>query len=159
VDAARTREGLQNPGRKHSGRRVIARLGWSAALAYMAFIFYLSSIPGEQLPLPAFFLSDKIAHFLAYAGLGTLIALRAGLTDLAKGNKVIVWTKGGWIGPAVGIGYGLFDEFHQLLTPHRSFDLKDWAVDIAGVLIGFWVARKWDERRVQRTRHRKPGTP
>ena len=136
--------------RKHTGRRVIARLGWCAALVYMGVIFFLSSIPGEDLPLPQFFMSDKIAHFLTYTILGVLIAFRSGLTDLAKGRRVTAWTKGGWIAPMVGILYGLFDEFHQLLTPHRTFDLKDWATDIAGVLIGFWLARKWDSARQSR---------
>ena len=136
--------------RKHTGRRVFARLGWSAALLYMGVIFYLSSIPGEQLPLPQFFMSDKIAHFIAYTGLGIVIALRAGLTDLARGRTVKAWTKPGWVGPAVGISYGLFDEFHQLFTPHRTFDLKDWATDIVGVLLGYWLARTWDKRRQAR---------
>jgi VanZ family protein len=132
---------------KHRGRRVIARLGWSAALIYMGIIFYLSSLPGEQLPLPHFYLSDKVFHFLAYLGLGILIALRTGLTDLALGKPAQAWTKPGWIGPAVGIIYGLFDEVHQLFTPHRTFDLKDWVMDIVGVLLGFWLARVWDKRR------------
>jgi VanZ family protein len=132
---------------KHRGRRVIARLGWVVPLAYMAFIYVLSSIPGEDLPLPVFFMVDKLAHFITYTGLGILIAFRSGLTDLVKGRRVQEWTKGGWIAPLVGIVYGLFDEFHQLFTPHRTFDLKDWAMDIAGVLFGFWLARRWDERR------------
>jgi len=136
-----------NATRKHTGKRILSRLGWFAALLYMGVIFYLSSIPGEQLPLPQFFMSDKIAHFLAYTGLGVVIALRAGLTDLARGRAVVRWTKPGWIGPAVGILYGLFDEFHQLFTPHRTFDLKDWATDIVGVLLGYWLMRKWDEKR------------
>lgn len=127
---------------------MIARLGWFAALVYMGFIFYLSSIPGEELPLPEFFLSDKIAHFLAYTVLGILIAFRSGLTDLAKGRRVTAWTKGGWIAPAVGMLYGLFDEIHQLYTPNRTFDLKDLAVDIAGIFLGFWLARKWDKKRM-----------
>jgi hypothetical protein len=134
--------------RKHRGRRILARLGWTAALAYMVFIFVISSIPGEQLPLPQFFLSDKIAHFVAYFGLGLLIAFRSGIADFIKGNSVVAWTKGGWIAPMVGILYGLFDEFHQALVPNRNFELLDWAVDIVGILIGFWLARRWDEKRM-----------
>jgi VanZ family protein len=129
---------------------LIARLGWFAALAYMGVIFALSSVPGEDLPLPQFFLSDKIAHFVTYSILGALIAFRSGITAVLKGNPVTAWTKGGWIAPAVGIVYGLLDEVHQLFVPNRNFDLRDWAVDIAGILIGFWLARKWDERRQTR---------
>jgi VanZ family protein len=129
---------------------VIARLGWTAALLYMAGIFYLSSLPGEDLPLPNLPLADKVAHFLTYAGLGVLLACRRGLTDLVRERRITAWTKGGWIAPAVGILYGIFDEVHQLYTPNRTFDLLDFAVDVAGILVGFWLARKWDARRLGR---------
>lgn len=114
----------------------------------MAGIFYLSSLPGEDLPLPQFFLSDKIAHFLTYLGLGILIAFRSGIADVLKARPVTAWTKGGWIAPLVGMLYGLFDEVHQLFTPNRTFEVKDLIVDVAGILIGFWLARRWDERRM-----------
>jgi VanZ family protein len=132
---------------KHTGRRIFVRLGWFAALLYMGGIFYLSSIPGEELPLPQFPLSDKLAHFITYFGLGVLIAFRSGLTAKLLGKQVLHWTKGGWIAPTVGILYGLFDEIHQLYTPNRTFDFKDLAVDVAGILIGIWAARRWDRRR------------
>lgn len=134
---------------RHTGKRLWTRLGWFAALAYMGGIFWLSSIPGEKLPLPDFPLSDKLAHFITYTGLGALIAFRSGLTQWLRGKAVTSWTKGGWIAPAVGILYGLFDEFHQLYTPHRTFDLTDWATDIVGILLGFWLARKWDAKRMR----------
>ena len=113
----------------------------------MGVIFWLSSIPGDKLPLPQFPFSDKIAHFITYGGLGVLIAFRSGLTQWLSGRHVTAWTKGGWIAPAVGILYGFLDEVHQLYTPNRTFDLKDWATDIAAILVGFWAARRWDRRR------------
>jgi VanZ family protein len=113
----------------------------------MGGIFWLSSIPGEDLPLPDFPLSDKLAHFVTYGVLGALIAFRSGLTQLLRGRHVTSWTKGGWIAPAVGMLYGLLDEIHQLFTPNRTFDLKDLAVDMAGIALGFWAARKWDAKR------------
>lgn len=116
----------------------------------MGAIFYLSSVPGDELPLPTFPLADKLAHFITYTGLGVLLAFRAGLTDLVHGRKVVAWTKGGWIAPGIGILYGLFDELHQLYTPRRTFDLKDLAVDMVGILLGFWLARKWDKSRQRR---------
>ena len=137
------------PMRKHTGRRVWTRLGWFAALAYMGAIFYMSSLPGEDLPLPQFFLSDKIAHFITYAGLGVLIAFRAGLTDLLRGRHVVRWTKGGWIGPLVGIAYAAFDEFHQYFVPNRTLSAGDFAADVAGLLLGYWLVRKWDEGKIR----------
>jgi hypothetical protein len=133
--------------RRHKGRRLLARLGWFAALAYMGGIFWLSSVPGEELPLPQFFLSDKLAHFFTYAGLGVLIALRAGLRDKLLGKPVNRWTKGGGIALAVGLSYALFDEFHQSFTPNRSPSGWDFAADAAGILLGFWLMRRWDERK------------
>jgi VanZ family protein len=116
----------------------------------MAGIFYLSSLPGEELPLPNLPFADKVAHFVTYLGLGVLLACRRGLTDLLRERRVTAWTKGGWIAPTVGIVYGIFDEVHQLYTPNRTFDLFDFAVDVAGILVGFWLARKWDAARQRR---------
>jgi VanZ family protein len=135
--------------RKHAGKRLRTRLGWIAALTYMGVIFWLSSIPGEELPLPDIQNIDKVAHFLTYAGLGVLIAFRRGIAQFLRGRHVEEWTKGGWIAPAVGIAYGMFDEIHQLYTPNRTFDLMDWLTDIVGILLGFWLARKWDARRMR----------
>jgi VanZ family protein len=135
--------------KKHSGRRVFARLGWFAALCYMGGIFLLSSIPGDDLPLPQFFLSDKIAHFVTYAGLGVLIAFRAGLTAKLRGLPVTQWTKGGWIGPTVGLLYAVFDEFHQSWVPNRDPAAGDFVADTLGLLLGFWLARRWDTKKVR----------
>ena len=32
--------------------------------------------------------------------------------------------------------YAMIDEFHQLLIPGRSCDIKDWTADVIGVLLG-----------------------
>lgn len=119
----------------------------------MGGIFFLSSIPGEDLPLPQFPFADKVAHGITYFGLGVLIAFRGGLTAKLLGRDVLHWTKGGWIAPAIGMLYGLLDEIHQLYTPNRTFDLKDLAVDILGIAAGFWLARKWDLRHSRHPHH------
>lgn len=113
----------------------------------MAGIYHLSSVPGDELPLPQFFLSDKIAHLVTYAGLGAIIALRAGLTDLLRGRPVARWTKGGWIALAVGLCYAALDEFHQSFTPNRDPSLGDFAADAVGLLLGYRLARWWDGRK------------
>lgn len=113
----------------------------------MGGIFWLSSVPGDDLPLPQFFLSDKIAHFVTYAGLGVLIAFRAGLTAKLLGQPVTRWTKGGWIGPLVGLLYAVFDEFHQSFTPNRDTSVGDFIADALGLLLGYWLVRRWDTKR------------
>jgi VanZ family protein len=115
----------------------------------MAAIFRLSSIPGDSLPLPDFRFSDKLAHFLAYALLGILIAARASIRDRIGG-------KGGgegsakqardWTGIGVGILYGISDEIHQLFVPMRLFSLSDIVADALGVAAGValcgWMAKR-----------------
>jgi VanZ family protein len=145
--------------RKHTGKRVWARLGWFAALVYMSGIFVLSSIPGEDLPLPQFPLSDKLAHLVTYGLLGVLIAFRSGLTNALRARARTPGgplTKGGWIGPAVGIAYAALDELHQSFVPNRTLSLGDFATDVIGVLLGFWLARRWDAARARRAAHDAP---
>jgi len=136
--------------RKHTGKRLWTRLGWFAALVYMAGIFVLSSIPGEELPLPQFPLSDKLAHFITYGLLGILIAFRSGLTNALRGRTAAIrspLTKGGWIAPAIGIVYAALDEFHQSFVPNRTLSIADFAVDVVALVLGFWLARRWDAAR------------
>jgi hypothetical protein len=47
----------------------------------MAVIFWLSSLPGDEIPLPDFRFSDKLAHFAAYTALGLAIAGRRSWGD------------------------------------------------------------------------------
>ncbi len=136
-----------------------ARIGWFAAFTYMGVIFVLSSVPGDDLPLPQFPFSDKIAHFVTYGLLGALIAFRAGLTALLRRAAPSPpslhpqpLTRGGWIAPLVGIAYAAFDEFHQSFVPNRNMSLGDFVVDVIGLLLGFWLARTWDAARLRRAR-------
>jgi VanZ family protein len=121
----------------------------------MGGIFILSSVPGEDLPLPQFPFSDKLAHLVTYGLLGALIAFRSGLTDALRGRAHLPgarWTKGGWIGPTVGILYAALDEIHQSFVPNRTLSFGDFTADIIGILLGFWLARRWDAARAARAR-------
>ena len=65
-------------------------LGAIGLVVYSGFIFFLSSIPSNQIPsgLP---LPDKLLHFFLYAGLGLIFAyfLNNLQTNLTNGKKVI----------------------------------------------------------------------
>jgi VanZ family protein len=111
----------------------------------MAAIFWLSSIPGDTLPLPEFRFSDKLAHFLAYALLGLLIAARAPIRERRVGRGAAARID--WPGAAIGILYGVSDEIHQLYVPMRLFSLADIAADALGVAAGVTAAR-WAWRRM-----------
>ena len=113
----------------------------------MAGIFWLSSVPGEELPPLNFTFSDKVAHLTVYFTLGMLIAAREGFGSLLTSGVVKAWTRAGWIALAIGILYGAFDEFHQSLVPNREMDVWDFTADLIGVTLGYWLARKWDAKR------------
>lgn len=130
----------------------------------MGGIFWLSSVPGDQLPLPQFPFSDKLAHLITYGVLGALIAFRAGLTasvrtalplpqtSVSNTPLTTPLTKGGWFAPVVGIAYAALDEFHQGLVPNRTLSFGDFTADVVGILVGFWLARRWDAARLRKLR-------
>ncbi len=71
---------------------------------------------------------DKFKHFIAY---GALAFFMAGGRPYLSGLYVVAWCS----------GYGLFMELVQALTPDREASLADFAADLAGALVGFWVYR------------------
>ena len=106
---------------------------WLPALAWAALIFAFSAQP--TLPVDLELGTDKLAHLLAYAVLGAL---------LAHGQ-----TRSGWpaiAACALGLAYGASDEWHQSFVPGRSVDLADWIADatgvVAGVLFYHWLRRR-----------------
>lgn len=79
-------------------------------------------------------MSDKSAHFLAYAGLAVLVlravsrARWAGVTRTAAGAA--------W---AICAAYGASDEFHQWFVPGRSASILDWIADVTGAAVAIGV--------------------
>lgn len=122
----------------------------------MGAIFLLSSIPGDELPLPGIRFGDKAAHFLAYAFLGFLIGIRRVLrvpgfpARAVAGPPVSPTPPADLPGLAVGILYGLSDEVHQLYVPLRQFSFADLAADALGVAAGIGMCRYLESRRSRR---------
>lgn len=112
-----------------------ASIRWSRVSTCAVLIYWATMLLGTHLPapaLPATPYSDKSLHFMAYAGLGFLLAW--------------AWTTRRpflWGGPlfALGVaaGYGVLDELTQSLIPGRSADVFDWVYDAAGTLAGIGV--------------------
>ena len=88
---------------------------------YMALIWFLSSRPGDALPIPGGF--DKPAHLVEYAVLGFL---------LGKGLGKSRW----WAAFLAAAAWGAVDEWHQSWVPLRDASVWDWAADALGALIG-----------------------
>ncbi|HYA48543.1 MAG TPA: VanZ family protein, partial [Burkholderiales bacterium] len=89
----------------------------------------------------------KLGHFVTYGLLAFLFyrALRAGRRPRCR-PAWFLWAGG------MAAAYGLLDEFLQTLVPHRSGNLRDWAVDCAGAAAALALAahraKRLDEGRV-----------
>ncbi|MFO0916152.1 MAG: VanZ family protein [Pirellulales bacterium] len=107
-----------------------AHSGWviGLALSYWLLIFVLTHLPSNSLP-PRAMMRDKVAHFLAYAGLTFLI----GLSFRLKFRMTL--TAAFWI-VVLAVFYGAVDEITQSLVPGRSTDVRDWMADGLGAMAG-----------------------
>jgi len=96
---------------------------WVPVLAYMAFIFALSSISHTPaMPSGA----DKWLHSLLYSGLGALFAraIAGGWRSVSLGHVVLT--------VCFGAIYGASDELHQYFNPPRNVEFADVVADTIG---------------------------
>ena len=109
-------------------RSPFASAAWLAVALWAGTIFYLSSLTGQEIArIAPFDFWDKLAHFLAYAAGGVLLAVALRRTVVWPWKKRIVFA-------IVALSlYGVSDEIHQLFTPLRSGgDFGDWFADTLG---------------------------
>jgi VanZ family protein len=102
-------------------RRTLAL--WAPVVAYMAFIFALSSI--SQTPaMPGG--SDKLLHAFLYSGLGALFAraVSGGWQHVTFGQVLLTI--------CFGAIYGASDELHQYFNPPRNVEVADVVADTIG---------------------------
>ena len=107
-------------------------LRWAPPIFYMGFIFFASSVPGDELPSWGFW--DKAEHLLAYSVLGILF-----LFPVAEARLALVTPRTGSIAVLLATLYGAFDEIHQSFTPGRSPDVRDLFADFLGATVGVVV--------------------
>ena len=117
---------------------------WLPVAAYMALIFYLSSLPHPEEQLPNFLfekLGDKLLHAIEYSVLAMLCyrAFRRTVRAYAAQYAVV-------LAIAAASLYGATDEVHQAFVPLRASSLSDWIADTAGAVIGAVGARRFLER-------------
>jgi VanZ family protein len=102
---------------------------WAPVVLIMGIIFAVSAMPDPGAPPGG--LSDKSAHFLAYAALGG-----AFMRALAS-SRVSGVTRGRAVLAVVLTSlYGVFDEVHQHFVPGRTPDWADVAADAVGAIAG-----------------------
>jgi len=110
---------------------------WIPVLFCMAIIFYLSSIPGKDVP-PLFPYQDIVYHFGIYFLLAFFFA-RALLNSYPASSvtKILVFTV------VFAFIYGISDELHQSFVPGRSVAGLDVFIDsiggASGALLFKWL--------------------
>jgi VanZ family protein len=92
--------------------------------AYWIVLFVLTHTPPPEMPKTHF--NDKLAHFLAYALLGTLLHLSFWPGKRSALRALIITV-------SIALAYGAVDEWTQPLVG-RDCDLIDWLSDAAGVI-------------------------
>lgn len=126
-------------------RRTSVLIRWTAAIAWMAFVFYLSA----QSSLPSLYnrfedLLSLAGHFFEYAVLALLLrgAIR-GFFPAGTGSgtsHAACWAF------LLAVAYGITDELHQHFVPGRYMDPLDLLMDAIGAAAALWVAA-WVTRR------------
>jgi VanZ family protein len=102
------------------------------AAAYFVALFVGTHLPPGEISTPD--ISDKLAHFIGYAGLATLILAvwELSIGKLQPRHYFAVWL--------AGVAYGAFDEWTQIPVG-RTCDMNDWAADVVGVTSGIIIYR------------------
>ena len=114
-----------------SQRPPLAWLWWLPAIAWAAFIFYLSSKHADEFPkidIPQF---DKVVHFCLYGPLSITLfcGLRFGSGRNFRFAVILAFL--------LASVYGISDEYHQSFVPSRTCDVFDWVADTIGGSVVF----------------------
>jgi VanZ family protein len=115
---------------------LLCALGWAAV------IFYLSHLPGVDVP-PLFFGKDKLLHASVFGILGFLTL--GAMKTTVDGYRVFQ----PWLAVVLVIVYGVLDEFHQHFVPGRSPDIYDVMADAVGGMLGVWLSYRFIKARLR----------
>jgi VanZ family protein len=108
---------------------------WLPVVAYMAAIFFASSLSDPPVPQDV---PDVSLHEVAYFGL-TILLIRALAGGRWRGATFLPLASA-W---AIAVAYGATDEWHQSFVPHRHAELRDLAADAIGAFAATAVAGAW----------------
>lgn len=121
----------------------MSRTGTILLVLYIVLMFFVSSRPYLRSPGPDFELKDKVAHFVEYYILGTLLFSAVG--HAATRDRMITFL----FLAAVGASIGGLDEMLQSYVPGRVTSVSDWAADALGVSLGVATAMLLAARRTR----------
>lgn len=110
-------------------------LRWASALAYIMALTMLLTRKLPDVPIVLFPHADKVAHFVAFGILGTLL-LRA-MTN-PRSEKLSGWAQAGAI--VIPIGYAVLIEFVQIQVG-RDFSYGDMIAGASGIVVvtALWI--------------------
>jgi VanZ family protein len=121
----------------------------------MAMLYWLSSLPGTPL-------SDDPAVYAVFYWVSPSVQNALHVPAYAALAGAWRWALGAWLRVPVvrAIGacviasaYGVFDEWHQSFVPGRYASLADVILDVAGAVVGIWLAA-WIGSRARTTKPR-----
>lgn len=130
-------------------RKTLAILFWSLTVVCFAVIFYFSGKTADdsaeqsayilQFIIDIFgdnaatdFIVRKCAHFLEFTG--TALLMSAAFYFTLNKNKFYL--------PVIFTSlYAVTDEVHQIFVDGRSCELRDWAIDTLGAILGTFIFR------------------
>lgn len=107
-------------------------LKWLLTLVYACVTFYMSVITSTSAPL--FPQSDKVLHFLIYAGLSFLLMWSLDWSS-KRGLKVPV------ISVSIAVLFGTMIEIVQIYVPTRYADVVDAVANTLGSVLGVCIYR------------------
>lgn len=99
---------------------------WAPVIAWMAAIFFLSSIP--RLP-GAGTIPDWLSHGIAY-GIGAVLIARALAAEPARVTASVAV-----MAVLLATTYGAADEWHQSFVPGRTAEVADVVKDLLGAAL------------------------
>jgi hypothetical protein len=124
---------------------------WLPAILWAGAILAVSSIPSPEIGGGLFPGCDKLAHFIEYSILGSLLGFwvvsggrsvpPVGATGAPGGRRAGPRPRLAVCLLAVAVLFAGLDEVHQRLIPGREMDFWDFSADTAGVVFGFVLAR------------------
>ena len=126
-------------------------LVWQGPAVLFAFvIFFMSSLPGSELPDMPFRFGDKLVHSLEFGLFGMFLyrAFRFPRPHPHPFRMTLIF----------GILYAASDELHQLFVPERFCSAGDFLFDCIGLAVFAAISMRINVRRDAENRDRV-GTP